>query len=107
PYPVLGLAERAAGAWEGLTHAEIDTRHPGARQGSWRPEGYEHDEELRARARAALRPFEEARVLAVTHEGLIRALDGDPDPLPNLAARWVVVEGDAIRPEGERISLRT
>lgn len=107
PAPDERLMERAAGAWEGLTHAVIDEKHPGARMGTWRPEGYENDADVRARAHAVLRSLTAERVLVVAHEGLIRCLDADPAPLPNLGARWIELEQGVPRPQGPRIRLRT
>lgn len=86
--PVPGLEEREAGAWTGLTHAEIDARWPGARTGTWRPPGFETDAGLLDRARAAVATLTGERILVVTHEGLLRALTGTDQPIPNLAARW-------------------
>lgn len=107
PVPDDRLMERAAGAWEGLTHGEIDERWPGSRHGTWRPEGYESDAQLRARAQAALSGLGDGRTLVVAHEGLIRALDGEPAPLANLGARWLEVDDGVLRPAGARFSLRT
>ncbi len=105
PQLLPGLRERAAGAWTGLTHAEIDHRWPGARAGTWRPEDYEDAGALHARARAALLSLPPGNLLVVTHEGVIRALDGDPSPLPNLGARRVELLGDQVRPVGPRLAL--
>ncbi len=101
PEPVPGLEERGAGAWTGLTHAEIDEGWPGARQGGWRPGDYEAEEALRDRAARALGGLE-GTCLVVVHEGLLRALDGDPAPIPNLGARWFTA---AIEPDGPRFPL--
>ena len=105
PLLVPGLKERGAGAWTGLTHAEIDRRWPGAREGTWRPEDYEDAADVAARASAALLGLPAGNVLVVTHEGIIRALDGDPAPLPNLGARRVRAVGGRIEPVGPRIAL--
>ena len=102
PVPLVGLEERGAGAWTGLTHAEIDARWPGARAGAWRPDDYEPEAALAARARAALATLSGARALVVLHEGVLRALDADPAPLPNLGARWFDA---ALRPDGPRLAL--
>lgn len=104
PVPVPDLRERAAGPWEGLTHAEIDACHPGARLGRWRPPGYEPDAALRGRATAALLGLRGERVLVVAHEGLILALTGDAAGLPNLGARWFSCSADGLRP-GEPVTL--
>lgn len=105
PLLVPGLKERGAGAWTGLTHAEIDDRWPSARTGTWRPEDYEDTADVEARASAALLTLPPGNLLVVTHEGIIRALDGDPAPLPNLGARRVRVVDGRIEPIGPRIAL--
>ncbi len=105
PLPLPGLMERAAGAWTGLTHAEIDRRWPGARVGTWRPRDYETEDGLRSRVHAALLDLPTGNLLVVTHEGVIRALDGDPAPLPNLGARRFERTGDRVEPVGARLSL--
>ena len=105
PVPVPGLEERDAGPWQGLTHAEIDAEYPGARHGTWRPPGYEPDEQLRARVLAALLPHAGASVAVVVHEGVIRALDGEPAALANLDARWLAPAGGSLRADGARFSL--
>lgn len=105
PEPVPGLQERGAGPWTGLSHAEIDRLHPGAREAGWRPPGYEAEPALRARVIAALLGLQGRRLLVVVHEGVIRALDADPAPLPNLAARWWLRQGDHLRPAGPRLAL--
>ncbi len=105
PRPVPGLEERDAGPWTGLTHAEIDRRHPGARASGWRPEGYEAEAALRARASAALQALAGEPLLVVLHEGVLRALDRDPAPLPNLGARWFAVDAAGVRPDGPRLAL--
>ena len=58
-----------------------------------------------ARAVAALHriaeEWPEGRVLAVTHGALIRLVEAhtgaEPVPVPNLAGRWVDVDGDGVR----------
>lgn len=105
PLLVPGLKERDAGEWTGLTHAEIDRRWPGAREGGWRPDGYEDEDALRTRASAALLSLPPGDLLVVTHEGVIRAIDGDPAPLPNLGARRVELAGGRVRLPGPRLAL--
>ncbi len=102
PVAVPGLQERGAGAWTGLTHEEIDARCPGARRDGRRPADYEPFEALLARVVAALRGLGDGRTLVVVHEGVLRALDDDPAPLPNLGARWFDA---ALRPVGPRLAL--
>ena len=105
PEPAEGLQERGAGPWTGLTHAEIDARHPGARASGRRPEGYEPEDALRARATAALLGLRGDVVLVVVHEGVIRVLDRDPAPLPNLGGRWFAVTRGALVCAGPRLAL--
>jgi probable phosphoglycerate mutase len=96
------LKERNVGAWEGLTHEEIDAQFPGMREAYQHPPGFESDEELVARvhpaiAAVATRLGDGAVVLVVSHGGVIRSLErwlGAPStPVPNLAGRWFVADG--------------
>jgi broad specificity phosphatase PhoE len=96
------LKERNVGAWEGLTHEEIDARFPGMREAYQHPPGFETDEELVARVHPALaavgtRLGAGAVALVVSHGGVIRSLErwlGAPStPVPNLAGRWFVADG--------------
>ena len=89
--------ERDAGEWEGLTRVELDERWPNWQTTEWRPEGFEDDVAVLSRVLPALDRLIEsvgrgARVLVVTHGGVIRALDRhhqmDSVPIPNLAGRW-------------------
>jgi broad specificity phosphatase PhoE len=125
--PVLvdpGLRERDAGAWSGLTRAEVDERYPGYLQPhpdegeptSWaprRPPGWEPDDELLARAVEALRRVHVAapggEVVVVTHGGLIYTVEehlGAPfERIANLEGRWVELgEAGPVR-LGERVEL--
>lgn len=97
------LRERAAGPWEGLTHAEIDERWPGARDGGDHPPGWEIDAVVAERVRTALdraaaRHPPGARLLGVGHGGAIRAfersLGADDGHPPHLHARWVRRDAD-------------
>jgi probable phosphoglycerate mutase len=77
------LIEADFGAWQGLTHAEIDAQYPGARQAreasKWHyvmPAG-ESYALVDARARRWLASTRHAPVtIAVTHEMLSRAMQG-------------------------------
>ena len=102
PAIVPALRERDVGDWTGLTRAEIDRRWPGALSGPMPdPPGGETWERLLQRVLAAMAHLAEAypdqRVLAVSHGGFIRALERhlgvDPNPLPNLGAVDVTLEG--------------
>lgn len=119
------LRERDAGEWSGLTRQQIHEQWPGFlsddRRGSVgpsativerRPPGWEPDDHLWERVRACLIDIGEMApdgdVVAVTHGGVIYAtearLGGSGGRLANLAARWVVVHGEAIA-LGERLVL--
>ncbi|HLT16860.1 MAG TPA: histidine phosphatase family protein [Acidimicrobiales bacterium] len=131
------LRERHAGEWQGLTRAEIERDWPGylgppppvEGQGhevpttatpaselgaaQRRPPGWESDEALLERARAALARVHEAvpdgDVLVVTHGGLIyaieRALGAEFVRLPNLGGRYVELGPDGPVALGERVVL--
>lgn len=91
------LGERDAGEWAGLTRAEIDERWPNYLAEGRRPPGFEPEEDLRARAYAALDRIEAehrgGEVLVITHSGVIYALEAAHDQqfqrIPNLGARWI------------------
>jgi broad specificity phosphatase PhoE len=98
------LRERTVGPWEGLTREQIELRWPGYLARHERPSGYEPDDSLVRRLKAALavleRDFPGQRVLCVTHGGLIHALEswvGLPRrPLGNLGGRWVALRGGEL-----------
>lgn len=110
-----GMSERSAGEWEGLTRAEINERYPGFLDRDERPDGYEHDESVVTRARAALRSLgvehPGSTLLMVSHGGVIHALERDAlgsdgwQRLDNLTGRWFEVDGDMLRPVGDRVAL--
>lgn len=115
------LAERAAGAWEGLTRAEIEEQYPGYLEHDRRPEGYELDDSVVARASRALCGLARAnsgrRLLVVSHGGVIHALEraafGEErwERLDNLTGRWFDIDPDGetpavmVSPVGDRIAL--
>ena len=111
----MGLAERDAGEWEGLTRSEIEERFPGFLAEDHRPAGYETDESVVARASVSLLGLVDTHagrtVLAVSHGGVIHALerahegDGAWQRLDNLTGRWFEVDADGWRPVGKRIAL--
>lgn len=111
----MGLAERDAGEWEGLTRSEIEERFPGFLAEDQRPAGYETDESVVARASVSLLGLADTHagrtVLAVSHGGVIHALerahegDGTWQRLDNLTGRWFEVDADGWRPVGKRIAL--
>ena len=106
------LRERDAGAWTGLTRADIDHTYPGYLDDGRRPPGWEGAETLAVRVVAALRDahgaYHGGDVLAVAHSGVIRAvelsLNHDGGVLPNLGARWIWVD-DAGMALGDRVQL--
>lgn len=105
--------ERTAGPWEGLTRPEIEDGWPGYLADGRRPDHWETDDALVARAMDALAGLwaqcPDGQVAVVTHSGLIMAIErhlGDPaGRLPNLGGRWV--HGDAADRWvlGERVQL--
>ncbi|WP_187689434.1 histidine phosphatase family protein [Nocardia wallacei] len=97
------LRETDLGEWEGLTHLEVDTRYPGARQ-TWRlnadftPPGGESKLEVGARALPVVRELFAARtdwpgrtIILVAHGGLIAALTAALLELPR--KNWPVLGG--------------
>ena len=101
------LRERNAGPWQGLTRPEIERDWPGYLDGGRRPARYESDDQLVARADAALgdiaRQAERRgtpEVLVITHGGVIHSLTVRAGltmvPMPNLSGRWVAVENGAV-----------
>jgi probable phosphoglycerate mutase len=109
------LRERDAGEWQGLTRDEIEAGWPGALAAGERPAGFEADETLLVRVRAAVGDIADAHggdaVLVVSHGGVVRTLErhlGDDDRglLPNLAGRWFAVDGTGSPPAlGARVLL--
>jgi broad specificity phosphatase PhoE len=99
------LRERHAGDWEGRTLAEIEEGWPGYLETGRRPAGYEPDDSVLERVRAALDAIAGAHdgdVLVITHGGVVRVLerhlDRDADGLiPNLGGRWLEHDGKALR----------
>jgi broad specificity phosphatase PhoE len=113
--PVLvdvGLRERNAGEYQGLTRSEIDDRFPGNLQAGIWPPGWEPDADVHARVSEALdRIVEEiahGEVLVISHGGVIYSLEGHlgvaHERIANLGARWFHFDGAAWR-LGERVQL--
>ena len=107
-----GWKERDAGEWSGLTKAEIADQWPGYLEERRRPPGFEPEQPFRERVleaveRTAALPGE-GTVLVVTHGGCVYTLErhlGVPfEHLPNLAGRWLEVEGGDLR-LGDRVLL--
>ena len=129
-----GLRERDAGEWSGLTRAEIERDWPGYldsptadRHAAFagdpteqpvaerrRPPRWEPDEALLERVIEALGRVHElapdGEVIAVTHGGVVYALEGRFGTpftrLANLAGRWIDVgPGGELRGLGDRVVL--
>lgn len=106
------LRETDAGPWTGLTRVEIEARWPGMLIEGRRPAGFEPWEAVARRATAALLALHAgapgASALAVTHAGVIRAIERslgvDEGVVPNLGGRRLVVDGDHLC-LGERVLL--
>ena len=107
-----GLVERDAGAFSGLTRAEIDERFPGYLDNGIWPEGWEHSEPLVRRVRMALDMVVSRSngdtVVAVVHGGVIYALEGlfgvPHERIGNLGGRWFGMDnGELVL--GERVHL--
>ena len=111
------LRERDVGDWSGRTTEEIEIIWPGA-IAAWRagrldrPPGGEHEPAFRARVvraveRLAAEP--DGPVLAVTHGGVIRALErhlgGNPAGTQNLGGRWFDLAPDNRLRAGEPTGL--
>jgi probable phosphoglycerate mutase len=106
------LRERDAGEFSGLTREEIEERFPGYLAADRRPDGWEPDDLLEARASAAIARIAtmvgDGDVLVVTHGGLLMALEtslGAERSRPaNLGGRWLVAGDGSVR-LGDRIDL--
>jgi broad specificity phosphatase PhoE len=92
------LAERDVGRWTGLNRATIEDRYPGWLTEGRRPDGWEPDESVAARAWRALHDAAATlepggRGVVVSHCGLIRAVEASlgtpPRPVPNLGGVWL------------------
>jgi broad specificity phosphatase PhoE len=110
------LRERNAGAWTGLTRAQIETGWPRYLGQHKRPAGFEDDEAVLARVLSALSDVQRSHpggeVLVVTHGGVLRALErycGAIDrAFPNLGGRIFELDGDGaglVLRAGERLFL--
>jgi probable phosphoglycerate mutase len=107
------LRERHAGPWEGCTRAEIEAGWPGMLASGERPEGYEDDVHVIARALVSLTEIagmhEGGDVLIVTHGGVVRAVErhlgAEDGLLPNLGGRWVFWGGPDGAVLGDRVEL--
>jgi broad specificity phosphatase PhoE len=106
------LRERSAGEWSGLTREQIEEEWPGYLADHRRPPGFEPDDELAERTRAALDDIAAAHagaeILAVSHGGVVYVLESDAglpfSRLPNLAGRWLTHHGQHVQ-LGDRVEL--
>ena len=111
----IGLMERDAGPWQGLTRVEIENGWPGFLDSGNRPDGYESNPDLLFRVFEVLKKISENskpldNILIISHAGIVHALENLHDQpstkFPNLGGRWVeFVDGDLIM--GKRVSLVT
>ena len=105
--------ERSAGSWEGLTRPEIENGWPGYLADGRRPDDWESDETLMARAQGALAELwaemADTQVATVTHSGLIMAVErhlGEPSGrMPNLGGRWLRCDEPDRWQLGPRVQL--
>ena len=111
----IGLIERDAGPWEGLTRIEIEKGWPGFLDSGHRPEGYESDPDLLLRIFEVLKKISKSSknsdsILIVSHAGIVHALENlhnqPSKKVPNLGGRWVEFVDDELT-MGKRISLIT
>ncbi len=93
------LMERHAGEWQGLTRTQIEAQYP----------GYLDERVLRAIATILTELDGADDVVAVTHGGVIYALErhlgADFQRIPNLGARFVSVDATGRMALGERLLL--
>ena len=111
----IGLMERDAGPWQGLTRVEIENGWPGFLDSGNRPDGYESNPDLLFRVFEVLKKISENskpldNTLIISHAGIVHALENLHDQpsikVPNLGGRWVeFVDGELVM--GKRISLVT
>lgn len=108
------LRERDAGAYSGLTRAEIDEQFPGYLDERREPPGWEPDEALLDRVHECLHAlaveYPGAEIVVVTHGGCVYALEKAAEHpferLANLAGRWLHHHGGRGKVSlGERIVL--
>ncbi|MBK9297233.1 MAG: histidine phosphatase family protein [Candidatus Microthrix sp.] len=105
--------ERSAGSWEGLTRSEIEAGWPGYLADGKRPDNWEDDDLLMARAQGALTDLwaemADAQVAIVTHSGLIMAVERHlgqhSGRMPNLGGRWLRGAGPDRWQLGPRVQL--
>lgn len=108
-----GLVERNAGAWQGLTRAEIERGFPGFLADGRRPPGWEDDRAVEDRSMDSLERIvvehPHGQVLVVAHAGIIfaieRLLGADWERLANLSGRVLERSSDGDWTLGDRVHL--
>lgn len=107
------LRERDAGAYSGLTRAEIDEQFPGYLEERRDPPGWETDDSVLERVMACLdalaSEYPGSEIVVVTHGGCIYALEerhGEPfEKIANLGGRWLEHRGSKGIRFGDRVVL--
>ena len=107
-----GWRERSVGSWQGLTTAQIKSQYPGALAAGHYPPGWESNESLFTRVRAAIGRIEaravSGDVVVVSHAGIIYTLEQhfgcDFKRIENLAGRRLLLQSGEVRLR-ERIAL--
>ena len=111
----IGLIERDAGPWEGLTRIEIEKGWPGFLDSGHRPEGYESNPDLLSRIFEVLKKISKSSknsdsILIVSHAGIVHALENlhnqPSKKVPNLGGRWFEFVDDELI-MGKKASLIT
>ena len=102
---VVGLIERDAGPWQGLTRIEIEKGWPGFLDSGHRPEGYESNPDLLLRIFEVLKKISKSSknsdsILIVSHAGIVHALENlhnqPSKKVPNLGGRWFEFVDDEL-----------
>ena len=101
----VGLMERDAGPWQGLTRIEIEKGWPGFLDSGHRPEGYESNPDLLLRIFEVLKKISKSSknsdsILIVSHAGIVHALENlhnqPSKKVPNLGGRWFEFVDDEL-----------
>jgi len=101
----VGLIERDAGPWQGLTRIEIEKGWPGFLDSGHRPEGYESNPDLLLRIFEVLKKISKSSknsdsILIVSHAGIVHALENlhnqPSKKVPNLGGRWFEFVDDEL-----------
>ncbi len=101
----VGLIERDAGPWQGLTRIEIEKGWPGFLDSGHRPDGYEPDPDLLLRIFEVLKKISKSSknsdsILIVSHAGIVHALENlhnqPSKKVPNLGGRWFEFVDDEL-----------